>query len=165
MTNAATRHVSPQLALAREQPARSEPRVGFCSHCGSSPDSEIETRVCESCSLGLILHCDAPYAPRAGSAFIVIDDSMAVCAVSAAAERLLATREPNAVNRHVTELLVPADAEATGRSNLAVAITMSARGDADSYAVVVRPANTFGVRLSARISSCGPPTAALVVFE
>jgi hypothetical protein len=30
---------------------------------------------------------------------------------------------------------------------------------------MVRPANTFGVRLTARIDSCGPPTAALIVFD
>ena len=42
---------------------------------------------------------------------------------------LLATRETEAVNRHVTELLVPADAEAQGPANLAVAVTWAARGD------------------------------------
>jgi hypothetical protein len=78
---------------------------------------------------------------------------------------LLATVETDAVNRHVTELLVPADAEAQGPSNLAVAVTWAARGDARTRRVVVRPSNTFGIRLTARICSCGPPTAALVVFE
>jgi hypothetical protein len=29
----------------------------------------------------------------------------------------------------------------------------------------VRPANTFGIRLTARIATCGPPRAALVVLE
>jgi len=29
----------------------------------------------------------------------------------------------------------------------------------------VRPWNTFGVRLRARVASCGPPRAALVVLE
>jgi hypothetical protein len=88
-----------------------------------------------------------------------------VCAVSAAAERLLATRETEAVNRLITELIVPADAEAQGPSNLAAAVTWAARGDDTSRRVMVRPTNTFGVRLRARIASCGPPRAALLVFD
>jgi hypothetical protein len=90
---------------------------------------------------------------------------MSICAVSAAAEQLLATRETDAVNHHVTELIVPADAEAQGRANLAVAVTWAARGDQTARNVFVRPANTFGVRMTARIAGCGPPQAALVVFD
>ena len=104
-------------------------------------------------------------APGPGDAFLVLDDSLSVCAVSAEAERLLATRETDAVNRHITELLVPADAEAQSSTNLAVAVTWAARGDDQTRRVIARPANTFGVRISARIASCGPPTAALIVFD
>jgi hypothetical protein len=121
--------------------------------------------VCESCSLGVLLECGEDSAPRTDSAFIVIDGSLSVCAVSRVAERLLATRETEAVNRHITELVVPADAEAQGPENLAVAVTWAARGDDAARQVVVRPANTFGIRLSARIASCGPPRAALLVFD
>jgi hypothetical protein len=95
---------------------------------------------------------------------MVVDATMSVCAVSSAAERLLATNETDAVNRHVTELLVPADAESAGPQNLAVALTWAARGDDGAHSVTVRPANTFGVRLKAQIGSCGPPRAALLVF-
>ena len=84
---------------------------------------------------------------------------------SGAAEQLLATSETDAVNRHITELLVPADTEAQGAANLAAAVTWAARGDEKMRKVVVRPANTFGVRLTARIAGCGPPRAALIVFE
>jgi hypothetical protein len=100
-----------------------------------------------------------------GDPFLVLDASLSVCAVSGAAEALLATYETDAVNRHVTELLVPADAEARGAANLAAAVTWAARGDEKTRRVVVRPANTFGVRLTARIAACGPPRAALIVFE
>jgi hypothetical protein len=112
-----------------------------------------------------MLECGADCAPPADGAFLVLDASLSVCAVSAAAERLLATKETDAVNRHVTQLIVPADAEAQGRSNLAAAVTWAARGDDTPHRVMVRPANTFGVRLSARIASCGPPRAALLVFD
>jgi len=146
-------------------PARSEPRVQFCGHCGRRPATpDHSSRVCPSCSLGLLLEARADAAPGPGDAFLVLDSSLSVCAVSDTAERLLATVETDAVNRHVTQLIVPADAEAQGPSNLAVAITWAARGDDATRTVVVRPANTFGVRMSARITSCGPPSAALVVF-
>ena len=36
---------------------------------------------------------------------------------------------------------------------------------ADSAIVTVRPWNTFGVRMRARIAPCGPPRAALLVLE
>ena len=146
-------------------PAQSEPRALFCTHCGVRPaDAHPSSRVCESCGLGLILETRADVAPSPGAAFLVLDSSLSVCAVSGAAEQLLATVETDAVNRHITELVVPADAEAQGPANLAVAVTWAARGDDATRTVVVRPANTFGVRMTARITSCGPPKAALVVF-
>jgi hypothetical protein len=90
---------------------------------------------------------------------------MSVCAVSAAAEKLLAMNETDAVNRHLTELIVPADAETAAGHNLAVAVTWAARGDEGARHVTVRPASTFGVRMRARIASCGPQRAALLIFE
>jgi hypothetical protein len=113
----------------------------------------------------LLLEAAADAAPAKGGAFMVLDGSLSVCALSGAAEKLLATSETDAVNRHVTELLMPAAADDQGRENLAVAVTWAARGDGGTRTVVVRPSNTFGVRLRARISSCGPPRAALVVLE
>jgi hypothetical protein len=143
------------------------PSVSFCSSCGERPATppRADSRVCPSCELGLLLHASSDVAPGPGDCFLVLDASLSVCAVSAEAERLLATRETEAVNHHMTELLVPADAEAQRSTNLAVAVTWAARGDGQMRRVVVRPANTFGVRLTARIGSCGPPTAALIVFD
>jgi hypothetical protein len=152
-------NTSPELA----------PRVQFCSHCGARPggagEQARDSRVCESCGFGLLLEASDATAPAEDGAFLVLDSSMSVCAVSAEAEHLLATRETDAVNRHVTEVLVPADAEAQGPTNLAVAVTWAARGDDTVRTVTVRPTNVFGIRLSARIASCGPPQAALVVFD
>ncbi len=113
----------------------------------------------------MLLTAGADLAPAPGAAFIVIDSSMSVCAVSGAAETLLAVSETDAVNRHLTELVVPADAEASGPQNLAVAVTWAARGEEGAQAVTIRPANTFGVRIRARIGACGPPSAALLVFD
>jgi hypothetical protein len=158
----------PALALV-PAPAHEQPEViAFCGHCGAQAEvasvEEAPSRVCSSCGLGLLLEASAHSAPAPGGAFIVLDSSLAVCAVSRSAEKLLATTETQAVHRHVTELIVPADAEAGGRGDLAAAVTWAARGDSGTRNVVVRPANTFGIRISARISACGPPRAALVVF-
>lgn len=153
------------LALVPDPVRETKPEVSFCSHCGAKPESPVESRVCQSCELGLLLTAEADVAPEPGSAFIVLNDSMAVCGMSAAAERLLAVDETDAVNRHLTELLVPADAEAAAPHNLAAAVTWAARGDEGFRSVTVRPANTFGVRIRARIGGCGPRPAALLVFE
>jgi hypothetical protein len=159
----------PALALVKSpEPREPVPTVSFCSHCGARPTIDPRgpaARVCGSCELGLMLQCSADQAPPPDGAFLVLDATLSVCAVSAAAERLLATRETEAVNRHLTELIVPADVEAQGRANLAAAVTWAARGDQAASHVMVRPANTFGVRISARIGTCGPPRAALLVLD
>jgi hypothetical protein len=151
--------------LEHEAPA---PLVAFCSHCGTRPTRSLAgapSRVCASCGLGLLLESPADVAPSAGDAFLVLDHSLAVCAMSEAAERLLAANEPDVVNRHVSDLLMPADAEEKKGAGLSAAVAWAARGDPGVRTAVVRPANTFGIRLTARIASCGPPRAALLVLE
>jgi hypothetical protein len=170
MSQGQIRRGGPALALVSPvAPQPSAPAVAFCSHCGERPapvrGPEPRSRVCESCGFGLLLQCAANVAPAPGQPFLVLDQSMSVCAVSAGAEELLATRETEAVNHHVTELIVPADAEADARHNLAMAVTWAVRGEEAAHKVVVRPANTFGIRLTARIAACGPPQAALLVFD
>lgn len=154
------------IPVEHEAPA---PPVSFCSHCGTRPTQPPAagsgSRVCGACGLGLILESHADVAPNAGEAFLVLDQSLAVCAVSEAAERLLAASEPDVVNRHVSDLLMPAEAGEKNGASLSTAVAWAARGDGAVRTTVVRPANTFGIRLTARISSCGPPRAALVVLE
>jgi hypothetical protein len=165
MTRARLERRGQSLAVVPASAYEPVPEASFCSHCGAPPTPGSDSRVCGSCQLGLLLTAAGDVAPGAGSAFVVIDGSLSVCAVSAAAEKLLATNETDAVNRHLTELIVPADAETTVGHNLAVAVTWAARGDEGARYVTVRPANTFGVRIRTRIASCGPQPAALLVFE
>ena len=92
-----------------------------------------------------------------GDAFLVVDSSLLVQAMSREAQTLLAMSEEMAVDKPVAELLVPADAEA-GRTGFAAAVAQAADGqDPDTARAVVRPWNTFGVRMRARIATCGPP--------
>lgn len=121
--------------------------------------------MCNTCGLGLILESRADVAPNTDDAFLVLDRSLAVCAVSRTAERLLATSEPDAVNRHVSDLLMPAAAESEDGESLSAAVAWAARGEGGIRTTVVRPANTFGIRLTARITSCGPHRAALLVLQ
>lgn len=147
------------------------PSVLFCSHCGTRPPVEVNaatspgSRVCVACGLGLLIEAAENVAPQPGDAFLVLDRALSVCAVSRGAEQLLATSEPDVVNRHVSDLLIPADAEGEGGDSLSVAVAWAARGDGATRTAVVRPANTFGIRLTARIGPCGPPRAALLVLE
>lgn len=157
----------PALALVPPL-AQAAPEVRFCSHCGSGPqpgETISPTRVCASCGLGLLLQCSADVAPKPGDPFLVLDHTLSVCAVSAAAERLLGTHEIDTINAPIGDLLAPAEAEGNGGGSLAAAIIWAARGDVGVTRTVVRPASTFGVRLNARIAGCGPPRAALLVFE
>jgi len=123
-------------------------------------------RVCPACGLGLLLEAREDVVPANRDAFLVIDSALLVQAVSKHAQSLLAVSEELAVNRPVSELLVPADAEAQGPTGFAAAVAHAAVGDEDDPTYrFVRPWNTFGVRMRARIAACGPPRAALLVLE
>ncbi|HUO73816.1 MAG TPA: PAS domain-containing protein [Solirubrobacteraceae bacterium] len=103
--------------------------------------------------------------PTERDAFLVVDDSLLVQAVSRRAEELLAISEDAAINRPVAELVVPADAEARGPGSFAGAIADAVAEGTEAAHVFVRPWNTFGVRMRARIAPCGPPRAALLVLD
>lgn len=142
----------------------------FCGHCaapspsGSAPPPNA--RVCSSCGLGLLLEARQDVVPDARDAFLVVDSALLVQAMSREAQSLLGVTEELGINKPVSELLVPADAEAQGPTGFAAAIAEAADGEAlELTRSFVRPWNTFGVRMRARIATCGPPRAALIVLE
>jgi hypothetical protein len=141
----------------------------FCGHCAApAPGGQAPAptaRVCRSCGLGLLLETREDAAPDPADAFLIVDGSMRVHGLSRHAEQLLGVREDTVVNRPLTELLVPADAEAGHRTGLAAAVAEAVASGEDPLHAFVRPANTFGVRVRARITACGPPRAALVLLE
>jgi hypothetical protein len=141
----------------------------FCGHCAAPAPGGYapvpNARVCRSCGLGLLLEAREDAAPGPKDAFVVVDASLLVHGMSERAEVLLQVREDVAVNRPLAELLVAADAENDSRGGFGAAIADAvASGDEPSYAFV-RPWNTYGVRVRARIVPCGPPRAALIVLE
>jgi hypothetical protein len=81
------------------------------------------------------------------------------------AEELLGTDETEAVNRHLSEFLVPADAEASGPENLMDLVIDAASDMSDTHVAVVRPPDEFGIRFRVQVGACGPPRAALLVLS
>ncbi len=151
----------------------------FCGHCGKPPErvapvaaapepAEPASRVCARCNLGLLLEAPAALAPKPEEAFLVVDRSLKVCGLSRRAERLLGLREVEAVDRLVTELLVPADAEPDPARPHALSALLVAAASGATEGVpadaALRPAGEFGVRFAARIGPCGPTPGALVVL-
>jgi hypothetical protein len=158
--------MSPRALRAVEVDPRGVPLVGFCGHCGRAPDpaGPGASRVCGHCGLGIVLHASADVAPTPDDAFLVVDATLSVCAVSARAETLLGTDETEAVNRHVADFLVPADANAPSAANLLALLVDAASGPGEPRTAVVRPRQEFGIRFRARVAACGPPHAALLVL-
>jgi hypothetical protein len=127
--------------------------------------AEPSSRVCGHCALGLVLQADADLAPRPDEPFLIVDTSLSVCAMSAAAEELFAIEETDAVNNHIADYLVPADANAPSAENLLALLVDVASGCGEACTTVVRPRQEFGVRFRARIGPCGSPRAALLVLS
>lgn len=163
------RAARPSLRLVHGAEPQPVEWAWFCGHCAAaSPPGAPpgpSARVCRSCGLGLLLETRLDVAPTRQDAFLVVDAQLRVQAMSRRAESLLAWTEDLAVNRPVSELLVPADAETGAGGALAAAIADAVAGGEDTARAFVRPWNTFGVRMRARIAPCGPPRAALVVLD
>lgn len=147
--------------------AEAEPEVLFCGHCGESPPTALaaSSRVCSLCGLGVVISTGQALAPKPGTPFLIVDGSLSLCALSGRAEKLLGLDEPEAVHRHVSEFLEPADAEAGRGDELIRAIIAAAGGVEGPRNVVVRPTGEFGVRYTASIGRCGPPAGALLVLS
>ncbi len=121
--------------------------------------------MCTACSLGLMLETPSDVVPSSRDAFLVVDRTLLVQAMSTRAEALLGVSEDAAVHHPVTELLVPAAAETNGPSAFAQTILEAASGPSATASAFVRPWNTFGVRMRVRVAPCGPPRAALLVLD
>ena len=147
------------------RPEEARPAKLFCGHCAASPEEGAPaSRVCDSCGLGLLLESSSDTAPTPDDAFMVVDSGMSVRALSRRGERLLGVEEPAAVGRHLSEFLSPADVETPAAQSFFAQVLLAATGGAEPGNIAVRPADEFGVRYWARISTCGPSTAALLLL-
>jgi len=142
----------------------------FCGYCAAPAPGNVAPlpsgRVCSSCGLGVLLETRADAVPADRDAFVVVDSRLLVQAVSRDAQSVLAITEEDAIDTPVAELLIPADAESAHHTGFAAAIAEAAQGlEPETTRSFVRPWNTFGVRMRARIAVCGPPRAALIVLD
>lgn len=151
-----------------EQPAERRPGKLFCGHCARPPETGrptlTDSRVCERCGLGLLLETSPDMAPTPADPFMVVDAAQSICAVSSAGEDLLGVGEPQAVNHHLSEFIVPADLGNPAALSLSAGVVAAATGGTEPIHIAVRPPDMFGVRHWAKIGTCGPPSAALILI-
>jgi hypothetical protein len=143
----------------------------FCSRCGEPAEDppreqdrrRSQRRVCDGCGMGLLLRCSREALPGAGAAFMVVTVDLEVTAVSLAGEDVFGD-ESEVLGMSVLDLVTsPLGDERFAR-------TVGQAG-MRSRAPVVMPLRGLGGKaerlgtLAARISTCGPPRAALVTVE
>ena len=155
--------LEPQREDARPPAAVVRTFCGYCGHPVEDPGSR-RSRVCPSCSMGLLLSAPADVAPRRGDAFLVVDELLRIRAVSRAVERLLGSPETALVGRQVGEVLTSAEIVPAGVT-LSALIAHAMRDETRRASAAVRPRDSYGIRFSARIVACRPGPAALLRFE
>jgi hypothetical protein len=164
----------PQIHTDFEQPApTSDPSATkrFCSRCGEpaidppagSEPPLLEQRVCGVCGMGVLLRCNPDALPGAGRAFLIANHALEVAAVSEAAEAIFAPEE-QLTGANLMDLLT----STVGDRRFAKTISRAALRVHDAVTVPARltgdKADAIGT-LACRISTCGPPRAALIAVE
>lgn len=143
----------------------------FCSRCGEptmeppagSEPPPFEQRVCGVCGMGILLRCNPDALPGAGSAFLIADHKLEIAAVSEAAESIFAPEE-KLIGTGLMDLLT----STIGDRRLAKTVSRAALRVHDAVTVPTRltgpKADEIGT-MACRISTCGPPRAALIAVE
>ena len=125
----------------------------FCTHCGVVTD-DAPQRVCESCGMGIVLHCARDAAPRPGAAFLVVTTDLRVTAASLSASAVFGA-DPN--GQSLLDLV-------RGDGALPRQVARAAMGSRKATTAWVRTGE-HGRPFRARIVACGDPPAALVVLS
>ena len=142
----------------------------FCSRCGAPAQEPAEaghgfarTRVCETCGMGVLLSCAREALPGAGAAFVIATAGARVSAVSEAAEPAFGL-EQSLLGARVSGLL----GSPIGQDRLLRTVSQAATRAREPEVLPVwgLTENSVGLgQMSARISTCGRPRAALVTVE
>ena len=154
-------------------PAPSDPpaKKRFCSRCGEpamdppagAEAPVLEQRVCGICGMGILLRCNPDALPGAGTACLITNHALESAAVSEAAEAIFAPEE-KLTGTSLMDLL----SSTIGDRKLAKTVSRAALRVHDAVTV---PARLTGAKadevgtMAARISTCGPPRAALIAVE
>ena len=155
-------------APADDPPAKKR----FCSRCGEpaiDPPADaqppaLEQRVCGVCGMGILLRCNPDALPGAGSAFLITNHALEIAAVSEAAEAIFGTEE----QLTGTSLMDQLTSTTIGDRRLSKTVSRAALRVHDAVTVPARltgdKADDVGT-MACRISTCGPPRAALIAVE
>jgi hypothetical protein len=138
----------------------------FCSYCGYPPRAgwrERPERVCKRCKLGVVLRTVPDAAPHRSDPFVIVNERLAVRGISRRAETVLRVDEPAAADIPLNEFLV-SDGGKPGDVELARLVALAASGAGPSLTLTLRTVGDPQLRFRARITSCGPPLAALLVL-
>ena len=144
--------------------------VRFCSRCGEPagdpPRGERplnQTRMCGVCGMGMLLNCLREALSGAGAAFLIATAELRVSAVSEPAEGLFGT-EQHLLGTPLGEILT----SPIGEDSLSRTVARAALRNREPVVLPVRGAGSAARAkgmLAARVSTCGPPRAALVTVE
>ena len=142
----------------------------FCTRCATTaaePDGQGVPfgfdRVCGRCGMGVMLAAPRKALQAPGAAFVVVTREGRISAVSEPAEPLVG-EEAGLLGMPVGSALASHD----GDDRLARQVARAAGGGREVAEATLTPVPQAGhrpTRLTARIASCGPPRAALLVLE
>jgi hypothetical protein len=113
--------------------------------------------------LGVVLRAPAEAIPRHDDPFVIVDHDLVVQAVSRQAETVLLVDEPSGFSARLDELLISDTGDVEG-AELARLVQAAVNGASRSETVRMRTVGDPVVRFRARLSNCGPPSAALLVL-
>jgi hypothetical protein len=149
-------------ALTHIQPsAPAKPEsVRFCSRCGVV-SNDAARRVCDGCEAGVLLTCRSDALP--GEAFVICTYEFYVTAVSEAGESIFGAQD-GLLGTHLLELATCP----LGDDQLARHAALAAQRAGEPVELPLRLRSDRGAALgtlAARVTTCGPPRAALVTVE
>jgi len=157
-----------------DYPTAAEPasKKRFCSRCGepavdppaNDPPPAYEQRVCDVCGMGVLLRCAADALPGANASFLIVTRKLEIAALSESAETMFGAEEKLIGKASLPDLIT----SPVGDRKLARAVSQAALRVHDPLTMPARltddQADTVGT-MACRISTCGPPRAALLSLE
>ena len=159
-----------QTATVGTMPPPRVERTRFCTRCAASAEEpEAQSvpfgfdRVCGRCGMGIMLTAPKKALAGPGAALVIVTREGRISAVSEAAEPLIG-EERGLLGMPIGSALTSTE----GDDRLARQVARAAGAGREVAAATLTPVLQAGdtpTRLNARIASCGPPRAALLVLE
>lgn len=147
-------------ALAHTDLPASPQSARFCSRCGAE-SADAARRVCESCEAGILLSCRGDALP--GEAFLICTYDLEITAVSEGGESIFGAQE-GLLGAHLLDLATCP----LGDEQLARHTALAAQRAREPVELPMRLRSEKGEALgtlAARVTTCGPPRAAVVTVE